>query len=959
MLFSSVALAQTGTLAGKVVDGETGEELIGCTVFIKSLSKGASTDISGNFNFKVEPGTYNVEFSYITYQKKVVEDVTIKADEITKLDIALESDNKQMEEVVVSARRVDNNEVAFLRMQKRSISVQDGITSEEIGRVGFSNSAESMKQVTGASVEGGKYIVMRGLGDRYSISSMDGVVLPTTNPYRNSTSLDLIPTNMVDNIVVKKTFSPDLPGNFTGGAVDINSKSLPDRFYFKVKMSTSYNDQTTFGNGFLSDPINNNLSRLGYDDGSRALKNSWKSSSYLNQLNTYLIDIQNNSLSNSEIQAFNNAMRSFSGRSFTVQEATPGLDHSLSVTVGNRFSINDKQLGYYFGFNYGNSFTLYDDRQINNYTARIPTGSGTRMQEFQINQGTESKNEVDNGLIGQLTYQWNPKNELSILTLYNNNGTESVLNMENGRYPGALSSGTFNNRVISFKQRQLFNNQLKGRHNFEELDLNWSTNFVLSSQYEPDTRFLGAPVDDTGQYFFIREVQLPFHYFRDLKDTQYNGKVDVDYRLNDSFKLQAGGFYSRKERNFDEFRFQLENNGTDPSYNQFLSFREASGDYSNFFGTDNTGIIGTDGSGYPILGLTYRNQTRPQNSYSGFEQIAAFYLMGEYDVSDKLRIHGGARIEKTDFEVSSSEANAEVGSIDVLDVLPSLNFIYSLTDNSNLRLSGSRTLARPNMRELAPFSSFDLLGGFPVVGNQALNQSNIYNADLRYELFPNAGELIAISAFYKHFKNPIVLELDVASDQPQYQYINTNTGQLFGFEIELRKQLDFLSPSLKNFKFSSNFTYINSRVDLSDNEYNTRKKLDPNINSYRPFPYQSPYIANVTLSYSNPDIGWDGAVYANVFGPRLTSNGSGAAPDVYEVYGQLNEKNRITSQVPTPDLNFRVSKKLDNGFSASLSVSNILDYSKVEYQEDNGTYFTNSALNPGRTFKVSLSYEIR
>ncbi|MEX0662055.1 MAG: carboxypeptidase-like regulatory domain-containing protein [Balneolaceae bacterium] len=953
------ALAQKGTLTGVIIDEKTGEELIGVNIYIPNIDNGAVTDINGRYNLQLEPGSYSIEVTYITHQKKIIEDIDIESGKTTTLDITLLDTNQELDEVVVSARRIDNNEVSLLRLQKRSLPMQDGISAQEIQRIGFSNSAESMRQVTGASVEDGSFIVMRGLGDRYSISSMDGIVMPTTNPYRNSASLDLIPTSMVDNIVVKKTFSPDLPGNFTGGAVDITTKSLPDQYYLKINTSLSYNDQTTFNKNFRREPIENEFSRFGYDNGARAYDENWRDNPYLNRLNQYLIQIQNNQMSDTEIADFNSTMRSFSDRQFNVDNSAPEMDHSLNVSFGNRHNFGDKQIGYNFGVNYSNSYVQYDEREINNYSARIPDGSSTRMRPFQLNRGTESIDKVSNGYIGSVTFQLNPVNEFTVTSIYNNSATESILDMVDGEYPGALSSGTYNNRVLSFTQRELFNNQIKGRHSFNAFEVKWSGNYINSSQYEPNTRFLGAPVDAQGSYFFVREVQLPFHFFRDLDDRSYNLKLDAEYDVNNRISFKTGGYYTQKDRTFDEFRFQLENNGTSETNSEYVSFREASGNYEDFFSPNNTGILGVDDNGDLILGLTYRDQTRPENSYSGSEKVGAGYLMGVFDVTDKLKIFGGARVEKTDFNVisGSTSSTANQGVIDVIDVLPSFNAIYALTEESNLRLSGSQTLARPNMRELAPFASFDLLGGFPIVGNPDITRTNITNTDLRYEIYPAAGEVFAVSVFHKSFSNPIVLELDVATDQPQYEYINTNSGRLYGFELEFRKNLEFLSSYLSNYKFSTNFTYINSRVDLSDQEIEVRQQLDSSIKPYRAFPFQSPYIINVMLSYENPERGWDGAIYANAFGPRLAANGAGAAPDIFEVYGKLNDENRLSSKRPIPDLSFRVQKSFMNQLSASFSVSNILDYSVVQYQEDNDTFFTNSSYNPGRTFKLSFTYD--
>lgn len=963
-LFTTVSLnlyAQKGTLTGIVIDEDTGEELIGVNIYVPIISNGGVTDLTGRYNIDLDPGIYSIEVSYITHQKKIIEDIEIFSGRVTVLDIMLSESSQQLEEVIVSARRMDNNEISLLRLQKRSLPVQDGISAQEIERIGFSNSAESMRQVTGASVEGGSYIIMRGLGDRYSISSMDGVVLPTTNPYRNSASLDLIPSSMVDNIVVKKTFSPDLPGNFSGGAVDITTKSLPDRLYFKISTSTSFNDQTTLNDNFLRDQINNDYRRLGLDDGKRELKNDWTGNDFLDRLDRYLILIQSNQLNETELSAFNSTMRSFSERPFTVVNYTPELDHSLNITAGNRFNIGKQsQLGYNLGFNYTKSYEQYNQREINNYTALIPDGSGSRMRPFQLNKGTESLDKVNNGFIGSLTYQINPMHEVTYTSIFNNSASESVLDMTNGAYPGALSSGTFNNRAISYMQRQLFNNQIKGRHLIDFVEIRWSGNYIQTSQYEPNTRFVGSPVDENGVYFFVREVQLPFHFFRDLADQQYSGKLDVEIKANNKISFKAGGYYQYKDRNFDEFRYQVENNGTDSSFPEFLGFSEASGDFSRFFSPENTGVLGTSPSGRPILGLTYRNQTRPESSYTGQEIVSAAYLMGVFDLTNKIKIFGGLRVEHTDFSVISGSRSATIneGVIDEVDLLPSLNLIYAVTENANIRLSGSQTLARPNMREMAPFASFDLLGGFPIIGNPNITRTNIINSDLRYELYPAPGELFAVSIFHKSFDNPIVTQLDVATDQPQYQYINTNSGRLYGIEVEFRKNLEFISSRLQNFKFSTNFTYTNSRVDLSQSEIDTRQLLDPDIKAYRPFPYQSPYIINLMLIYENVDMGLDAAIYANVFGPRLSSNGAGAAPDIFEIYGKQNEEGRIESETPTPDLNIRVQKSFMNRLNVSLSVNNILDYSVVQYQKDESIYFTNSAYNPGRTFKIGLSYQI-
>ncbi len=951
----SFSYAQKGTLTGTIIDKKSGEELIGATVNVQNTSIGAVSDISGKYNLSLEEGTYTLVYSFVTYQRKVVNDVVITKNEVVTLDIALEPEQQELQEVVVSATRLDNNEVSLLRLQKKSHSIQDGISAQEIRRIGYTNSAESMKQVTGASVEGGKYIVMRGLGDRYSTSNLDGVTLPSTDPYRNSAALDMIPTTLIDNIVVKKTFTPDLEGNFTGGSVDITTKSLPDQFYLNLGVSFSYNDQTTFNNNFKADKLESSTDWLGYDDGSRGLPEIFVNNSIIvfPELTTQRIDA-NPEGESERIEDYNNTMRALSGRSFDLNNQTPGLNSRYIINTGNRYDIGKHKIGYNLGINYSKSFVHYDEREISNYTARIDPID--RIQPFQLNRGTESSEEVNLGGIFTLAYQMPKNHEFGFSWMFNNNANNAVLDMR-GSYPGALSSGEiFENRVIAYIQRELSNMQIRGKHLFGDVDVKWSANYITSNQYEPDTRFLGTDILDGNYGFDNAEYPLPFHFFRDLEDTQISSKLDIEVPVFNDNTIKFGGLYQNKTRFFQESRYQVE--VQTQFFEEYISPADANGRYDIFFSEQNTGILGFQDNGRPIYGNTYTDQSEEDNTYDGEEQIIAGYLMGVFKLTDNLKSILGARVEKTDFSVISMAGDS--GIIDNLNILPSLNFIYELTETSNFRASTSRTLARPNMREIAPFIAFDLLGGFPVIGNPDIKQTEITNFDLRYEIFPKASELIAFSGFYKHFRNPIVQELDAISDQPQFRYINTNSGFLFGAELEFRKKLDFLSPILRHFKFSSNFTYIYSRIDLSEREFEVRSQINPDIEDWRPFAFQSPYLANFVLSYENPENGWEGALGANVFGPRLAANGAGAAPDVYEIFGRINdeENGRVTNDLPTPDLSLRVIKNFNQNISAAISVSNLLDYSIIRYQEHNGVYYTNSALNPGRTFRLSLNYSI-
>ncbi|QEC52319.1 TonB-dependent receptor [Anseongella ginsenosidimutans] len=958
--FTTTAYAQQGTLTGVVVDGASGETLIGVNITIPEANAGLATDLDGKYNIQLAPGTYTLEASFIAYQTKVIKEIVIKTGEVTRVDIPLTQESLELQQVIVTASSVDNSEVSMLRLQKNSLSIQDGISAQEINKIGFSNSAESMKRITGAAIEDGKFIVMRGLADRYSIATMNGVVLPSTTPYRNSTSMDLIPSTMLDNIVVKKTFTPDLPGNFTGGAVDISTKSLPDAFYLNIGLSASFNDQTTFNDNFLRDPVEGKYDWLGYDDGSRKIPDILLNNEMLTSLGGAINDIRSNPEDQQLINRFNSTMQALAGRGFSVNRHSPGLNKGINFSVGNRLRLKDgRSLGYNLGINYKQDHAQYDNRVVNNYTARMDFDN--RMVPYLLSNGTESVTGSNLGGIFSLGYQLNNNNRVKASILYNNSADQSVLNFDDGSMPQLLSGSDLRNRAISFTRRSLLNAQLQGDHVAGFLGgtkVEWSGNYIVSRQYEPDKRLIAAPVFPGGTYNFVAEMSLPFHFFRDLRDEQYSGKIDLSSGL-EKIDLKYGAFFSRKERDFEERRYQLSTSRT-PDASQYVSFSEANGDYERFFAAGNTGVLGVR-DGEVEFGNAYQYQTPPSSFYEGHEQVAAAYLMSTFDITDKLKTVLGARVEFTDIAVGIKSGAGEKGTINTVDVLPSLNFIYALNDRSNLRLSGTRTLARPNMRELAPFSSFELSGAFAEVGNPGLKRTNITNLDFRYELFPRPSELFALSLFYKNFENPIIKELSATSSSPVYQYVNTGTAKLMGVEVELRQKLDFISLALEKFNIGANFSYIYSRVDMRPEEYEIRKNVDPDIKDWRPFAAQSPYIANLILSYDNPEKGWQSTVFANMFGPRLFANGRGAAPDTYEMYGRINDKanNRITSNFPLPELNYRLRKSFANSFSVALTINNILDYSVVRYQEHNGIYYTNDVFNPGRTFQLSLGYEIR
>ncbi|GAB5465596.1 MAG: TonB-dependent receptor [Candidatus Kapaibacteriales bacterium] len=952
---TTVNALSDGILKGKVFDAESGEELIGATVVVnEAKGKGARSDINGKYQISLKPGTYSITVKYISYADSKIEKINIEEGAVKTVNVAMAGDDVMASEIVIEADRINNNEAALLSLQKNSVAVQDGISAEQISKLGASNSAESMKQVTGASIEGGKYVVMRGLGDRYSISQLNGTTMPSTDPYRNSSNMELISSNMIENIVTKKTFTPDQPGNFTGGNVDITTKSLPDKFYANFGMSAGYNTVSSFNDNFLSDPINGSTDFLGIDDGSRALPEYFDTPANRDELTQSLPILARNKNNQEATDLYNRAAREFNTP--FIPETDPSLMNlSTSIGFGDRFDFgDDRALGYNFSFNFSRGFSAKEnwELQVNEYNEGA-------LRQFFGTQGFMGSRTATWGGILSMAYQFDPYNEISIEGIFNHDGEEQAGSLV-GSWQGAISTDhTLYANNIAFIERDLLTGQLKGKHilNDDDIELKWLLGITGSSQYEPDGRaFTYFTEEVNGRTNYVlndNELQFPFHFYRDLTDIQYTAKADIEIPFGEkssSNSVKFGFLSNLKVRDFSELRFQLIN----PEQNdEHINFTEANGDFDLYFGDANFGTLG-DNPNFPgrfLLGNSYVNMTQAANRYTGIEFISGAYAMSTYELLEDFKVVGGLRVENTYMNVEAG--NDSTGTISVIDPLPSLGLIYSVTRNQNFRLSGSRTVARPNLRELAPFSSIDFIGGFFYTGNPSLERTNIWNADFRWEWFQRPGEVIAVSLFYKHFTNPIVRQINPVASGGQVQYINVTSGFLRGLEFEARTNLDIITEELKDFNFSFNLTLTQSETELDPAELEQFRTINPDYPETRPFIAQSPFIANTSLGYTNPDFGTSVTLSANVWGARLSQTGFLGGPDLYEIRGKKG------STLPTPDLGLNFGQQITDSWKVTLGVNNILNAPFYTYQEYQGELYTVDFYEIGQTFSLGIKYSVQ
>ncbi len=934
----------TGTIRGKIVDASTGEALIGANVFLTGTTTGTITDFAGNFSLNdVIAGSVSVTASYISYETQVFETVEVHAGDVVILNANLNLSTQQIEEVVVKARRREQTEAAILVMKKKMPSVLDGISSQQISRMGDSDAASALKRVTGVSVEGGKYVYIRGLSDRYSNTTLNGAQLPGLDPEKNTVQMDLFPSNIIENLIVYKTFSPDLPGNTTGGLVNIETKDFPERFTLQVSAGLGYNPQANLRDDFLSYE-GGSSDALGMDDGTRAIPTEVLTMTENGQLpNIYF----------GEDEKLGEISRGFN-KLMDNTEISSFLDQSYSFSVGNRTSLLGRDLGFNLSASYSREYEMYQDGFDGKYSLAGPDSPAPK-REVSDNFGSETA--LWSGL-ANVSYKINHNNMIGTTLIHNQSGIKgSRYNIGIGHVP---DTEDIIEQKLSWLERTISAYQMKGKHVIGGLNngtIDWLASYSTATQDEPDLRFFYMdydyiPIyDDDGNLvgeepgdYSVRLNNLPARFYRKMEETNIDIKLNYTqpFRLGErNARVKVGGFYIDKERVSHENKFVISKQGG-------YHFDGTAADYLN-----DENII-SEPYQFNVAYYTNSNLTDAANSYNGLESVAGGYGMVDLPLSEYFRIMTGVRIESTDMFVENlvdtllftsemEKKNYSSGGFEGADILPSINVIYSPLENMNFRIGYGRTVARPVFRELAPYAAYDFKAGMRKVGNPDLEKTKVDNVDFRWEWYVRPGEIISVSAFYKYFRNPIELRDKEEASNPEIHYENIDNSNLYGLEFELRKRLDFVE-ALRNFSVGANVTLVKSVVLEDSTRLASARQIDPSWPDRRPMFGQSPYVINSYLNYHHFEKGWDLNLGFNVSGEKLVLVNKAATPDIYEQ--------------PFPMLDFNISKQFSSGISLKLSADNLLNPT-FEQTYDFGSstgYFRQH--KTGRQFSVTLTYRL-
>ncbi|MCF6269584.1 MAG: TonB-dependent receptor [Melioribacteraceae bacterium] len=929
-----------GKIYGVVVDAELGETLIGVNVLIKGTMLGAATDLEGKFIIpQLVPGKYSIVISMIGYTKQIVEGIKVKRNEVTRIEVTLQTESFETEEVIIAAKAVMNTEASLLAKREKSIVVSDAVSSEQFQKMGSSNAAEAAKQIVGATVVNGKDVFVRGLGDRYTSTNLNGAQIPSADPYKRSGSIDIIPSNLIDNIQAVKSFSPDKPGDFSGGAIDVQTKDFPEQFNLSFSASAKYNSELSFNENGL-DYNGGSSDWLGYDDGSRALPSTIGN-------DTWIADVGSAQRDDLLAQEIDDVTNSFNSQMTPFKSAAP-LNQSYALSFGNQYEVLGNQIGLIGSLTYKNQHSGYIDGEVNRWDRGVADPNKTQLDTNFAMSDTRSVSEVVFGGLFKVSMKLNAENSISFNFLYNRIG-ESTSRFVNGKYPYDIdASWDYQARTLLYKERNLKSYQLEGNHLFESLGalkIEWLASSMNSSQYEPDNRFF-YNYETNNRVYGVKTNLPPERYFRETDESQNRFNVNIIYPFKiwnkRTSKIKIGGAYSKTDRAFDERRFV---------YNPVTSvgkyLREEEGDVGELFSEKYLGWTSQDtlSSGMTINRFSlYINETDQRSSnYTGDNRISAYYGMINLPISNSLRVIAGARYETTNMKVVSAKDEIEDAEINTNDILPSLSVIFNPIKNMNFRFSYGRTLARPSFREISIFQNYEFNGGDTYVGNPELERTLIDNIDLRWEWFTNPGEVLSVSLFAKKFTNPIELKI-IDAPNKVVSWTNVDEAQVYGLEFELRKKIEFLSTSSNNFQIGGNFSLIHSKVDIDPDELANIKVYDPDASSTREFQGQSPYIVNLYVDYENRDLGFTSSIYYNVFGKRLASVGSLGTPDVFET--------------PTNLLNFTLTKTLITNLMFRLKVENLLNASNQKVQEFKGETYIYSSYLRGRRLTLGLTYTI-
>jgi TonB-dependent receptor len=919
-------IAQSGSIKGVVTEEATQYTVPGATVVIEGTTLGAATDIEGNFTILNLPaGNYQLICSYIGFSQHSVF-VEVTNGKTTTVDITLSESNNVTAEVEVTASRRTNSENAVLIETKEARQVVSGISRQQIQKSQDNNAAQVMQRVPGITIVDNRFVMVRGVSERYNSILINNVPAPSTEVDKRTFSFDLISSSSLDRMMVYKSGTPDMPGDFAGGVIKVHTLSTVDKDFTDVSLSLGYRMHTTFNDYYQSEGSSTDF--LGFDNGLRTLPSSFPSRSVLQ-----------NTARNSSIRT--EAAHRLSNN-FNPQRSTATPDYGMGLALGRTIMLGDKVLSTVNTINYSRSFQSYQ-RSFNRYFEWVDQDQPilTRFNYTDNNYQQDTRLSV----MSNWTLELNKRHRIKFSNLFNQIGENETIIREGQDYL-QRPNDHLKNYMLGYRSRSIYTAQLEVENKFSDnLQLNWLLGGSYLGESEPDLRRFRTyrSMDQTdGSY----TMQLPpssnlfetGRYFGSLGEYSANQGLNATYTFNNgdnekqAIQLKAGYLVDYRARDFNSRYFSYLYPGFfDPAKGQQL----AQLPLDQIFAPENI----SNQNGFVI-----EEGTRPIDSYTASNLTTAGYVYGIVPLG-KLNMSGGVRVEHNIQRMDSQDDLKKIKVNNPLtSLLPFLNMSYQWNEKWVMRAGYGRTLNRPEFRELAPFLFYDYKMEAGRVGNPDLKTAHIDNYDLRMEWYPRVGETVSFGVFYKNFTNPIESRTIITSEQPQFTYINAYNATNYGAELELRKSLagSVSNRVLQNFSINLNASYIFSEVDLGDITLAQER--------VRPLQGQSPFIVNAGLYYQDDEKNFSARVNYNIYGKRIYSVGDVLFPTIYEM--------------PRHSLDLTISKKVSNLLTLKAGVTDILN-AAFRFRQDsdrnngmNGNDHEVFAYKRGSLFSMSATFSL-
>lgn len=881
LLVLSTMTAMAGNIKGTVLDKQTKEPLTGATIQITGTAQGVVADIDGNYTLNVNDGTYTITVRYIGYKDILLNSIKVKAE--TLLNFEMESDAQALGEVsVVAKKNLEGERALQMERQKATLAIEN-LGAKEMSIKGISNVEEGVKKITGISIASAGQLIVRGLGDRYSTTTLNGLPIASPNPDNKLIPLDIFPASTVQNITVSKVYDASAFADYSGAHIDISTKENVGSDFLSIN----------FNAGGKFNTLGKDFYRMDRDG------SLFKTPS----LDQKLIDM---SLTDFEEYARHNRLFS---TSFQVSKKTALPEFGGNIGFGKRFTLGGNEVSVLGSIGVSNDLQTMDNASI-----RTLEATGNTLNEFNYDSYS---NELKIAALGNLGYSFRTSDHIGYTFFYARNAIDTYMRREGVDYEDHHLIGS--NNVTHIYSLQ--NHQVNGKHYFgKQWDLNWSGSYSKTSSDEPDRRQVMFIREDDQIKLFKLNRQETMRYFGSLNEDEWVGDLTASYRFGDNNKLQAGFTYKDKNRDYMGTRFYYNLNKLNPTITDIY-------DTDSFLNMENV----ENGS------ITIDRKKQPKDSYTAGNSIYAGYIATEYYPVAPLLVNLGVRYEisKQWVDYYTDGGKAERSELNKNDLFPSLNIKYQMNEKNSLRFAFSRTVTRPSFIEMAPFLYQESYGSAQIRGNADLQNGYNYNIDLRYELFEKNGDMLSITAYYKHLKAPIERVQTLSGGSAVHSFRNADNGMATGVEIEFRKEI------VKDLRFGVNGSYMYTNVKLPEGGAYT--------NSQRALQGASPYLANADLTYSpafSNDRQLSVALLYNLQGPRIHSVGISGLGDI--------------KQQPVHTLNFTGSYRFNRRFAVKLQVNDLLNQDILFKQEvpTTGDKVEVERFRKGTGFEVGFSYDL-